>query len=34
MKYVLIIGAGLGAVMLFLLATGSANTEGVERKYR
>ncbi|MBP6366535.1 MAG: HAMP domain-containing protein [Nitrosomonas sp.] len=34
MKYVLIIGAGLGAVMLFLLATAGANTEFFERKYR
>ena len=34
MKYVLIIGAGLGAVMLFLLATADANTEFFERKYR
>lgn len=34
MKYVLTIGAGLGAVMLFLLATAGANTEFFERKYR
>ncbi|WP_293006382.1 ATP-binding protein [Nitrosomonas sp.] len=34
MKYVLIIGAGVGAVMLFLLATAGANTEFFERKYR
>ncbi len=34
MKYVLIIGAGLGAVMLFLLATAGANTEFLERRYR
>jgi nitrogen fixation/metabolism regulation signal transduction histidine kinase len=34
MKYVLIIGAGLGAVMLFLLATAGANTDFFERKYR
>lgn len=34
MKYVLIVGAGLGAVMLFLLATAGANTEFFERKYR
>jgi nitrogen fixation/metabolism regulation signal transduction histidine kinase len=34
MKYVLIIGAGLGAVVLFLLATAGANTEFFERKYR
>tara|TARA_R110002073_G_scaffold331970_2_gene517280 strand:+ start:961 stop:3126 length:2166 start_codon:yes stop_codon:yes gene_type:complete len=31
---VLIIGAGLGAVMLFLLATAGANTEFLERRYR
>ncbi|PXW87666.1 nitrogen fixation/metabolism regulation signal transduction histidine kinase [Nitrosomonas sp. Nm84] len=34
MKYVLIIGAGVGAVMLFLLATAGANTEFFERQYR
>lgn len=34
MKYVLIIGSGLGAVMLFLLATAGANTEFFEHKYR
>ncbi len=34
MKYAFIIGAGLGAVMLFLLATAGANTEFFERKYR
>lgn len=34
MKYVIIIGAGLGAVMLFLLATAGANTEFFERRYR
>lgn len=34
MKYVLIVGAGVGAVMLFLLATAGANTEFFERKYR
>lgn len=34
MKYVLTIGAGLGAVMLFLLATAGANTEFFEREYR
>ena len=34
MKYVLIIAAGIGAVMLFLLATAGANTEFFERKYR
>jgi two-component system, NtrC family, nitrogen regulation sensor histidine kinase NtrY len=34
MKYVLIIGAGLGGVMLFLLATAGANTEFFERHYR
>jgi len=34
MKYVLIIGAGLGGVMLFLLATAGANTEFFERRYR
>ena len=34
MKYVLIIGAGVGAVMLFLLATAGANTEFFEHKYR
>ena len=34
MKYVIIIGAGLGAVMLFLLATAGANTELFERHYQ
>ncbi|MCH9639807.1 MAG: HAMP domain-containing protein [Betaproteobacteria bacterium] len=34
MKYVLIVGAGLGGVMLFLLATAGANTEFFERRYR
>lgn len=34
MKFVIIIGAGLGAVMLFLLATAGANTEFFERRYR
>ena len=34
MKYVLIIAAGIGAVMLFLLATAGANTEFFERRYR
>ena len=34
MKYVLIIGAGLGAVMLFLLATAGANTDFFERRYQ
>lgn len=34
MKYVLIIGGGVGAVMLFLLATAGANTEFFEHKYR
>ncbi len=34
MKYVLIIGAGLGGVTLFLLATAGANTEFFERRYR
>ena len=34
MKYVIIIGAGLGAVMLFLLATAGADTGLFERKYR
>lgn len=34
MKYVLIIGAGLGAVMLFLLATAGANTDFFEKHYR
>ncbi|MEP6877205.1 MAG: ATP-binding protein [Nitrosospira sp.] len=34
MKYVVIIGAGLGAVMLFLLATAGADTGLFERKYR
>jgi nitrogen fixation/metabolism regulation signal transduction histidine kinase len=33
-KYVIIIGAGLGAVMLFLLATAGADTGLFERKYR
>ncbi len=34
MKYVLIVAAGLGAVLLFLLATAGANTEFFERKYQ
>ena len=34
MKYVLIVGAGVGAILLFLLATAGANTEFFERKYR
>ncbi len=34
MRNVIIIGAGLGAVMLFLLATAGANTEFFERRYR
>lgn len=34
MKYVLIVGAGLGGVTLFLLATAGANTEFFERHYR
>jgi len=33
-KYIIIIGAGLGAVMLFLLATAGANTEFFERRYQ
>lgn len=34
MKFVIIIGAGLGAVMLFLLASAGENTEFFERRYR
>ncbi len=34
MKYIIIIGAGLGAVMLFLLATAGASTEFFERRYQ
>ena len=34
MKYVIIISAGLGAVMLFLLATAGADTGLFDRKYR
>ena len=34
MKYVVIIGIGLGLVMLFLLATAGADTGLFERKYR
>lgn len=34
MKYVLIVATGLGAVLLFLLATAGANTEFFERKYQ
>ena len=34
MKYVIIFGAGLGMVLLFLLATAGANTEFLERRYR
>ena len=34
MKYVIIIAAGLGAVMLFLLATAGADTGLFDRKYR
>ncbi len=33
-KYIIIIGSGLGAVMLFLLATAGANTEFFERRYQ
>jgi nitrogen fixation/metabolism regulation signal transduction histidine kinase len=33
-KYVIIISAGLGAVMLFLLASAGADTDLFERKYR
>lgn len=34
MKYVIVIGAGIGVIMLFLLATAGANTEFFGRKYR
>ena len=34
MRYIIFFGAGLGAVMLFLLATAGANTEFFERHYR
>jgi len=34
MRYVLIVGAGLGAIMLFLLATAGANTDFFERRYQ
>jgi len=34
MKYFVIVGAGLGVVMLFLLATASANTALFERHYQ
>ncbi len=34
MKYIIIIGSGLGAVMLFLLATAGADTEFFERRYQ
>lgn len=34
MKYLLIVAAGLGAVLLFLLATAGANNEFFERKYQ
>lgn len=34
MKYVLILCAGLGAIMLFLLATAGANTDFFERRYK
>lgn len=34
MKYVLIICTGLGAIMLFLLATAGANTDFFERRYK
>lgn len=34
MKFVIIIGAGLGVVMLFLLASAGENTEFFERRYR
>ncbi len=34
MKFVVIIGIGLGLVMLFLLATAGADTELFERRYR
>ncbi|UJP06505.1 MAG: ATP-binding protein [Nitrosomonas sp.] len=34
MKYLLIVFAGVGAVLLFLLATAGANTEFFERKYQ
>ena len=33
-KYLIIIGSGLGAVMLLLLATAGANTEFLERRYQ
>jgi two-component system, NtrC family, nitrogen regulation sensor histidine kinase NtrY len=33
-KYVIVIGVGLGMVLLFLLATAGANTEFFERRYR
>lgn len=33
-KYVLMVGVGLGAVMLILLATAGANTDFLEHKYR
>ncbi|MEI8384978.1 MAG: ATP-binding protein [Nitrosomonadaceae bacterium] len=34
MKYLIIIGSGMGAVMLLLLATAGANTEFLERRYQ
>src|SRR5690606_37285169 len=34
MKYVLIICTGLGAIMLFLLATAGANTDFFEHRYK
>lgn len=34
MKYIIILGVGLGVVLLFLLATAGANTEFFERRYR
>ena len=34
MKYVIIIAAGLGAILLFLLASAGADTGLFERKYR
>lgn len=34
MKYVIVIGAGVGVILLFLLATAGANTEFFGRKYR
>lgn len=34
MKYVLMVGVGVGTILLILLATAGANTEFLERKYR